>query len=169
MSDPGFVHLRLHSEYSLVDGTVRIKELCKRCAELDMPAVGLTDFTNFYGLVKFHKAAYGAGIKPIYGADFLVAEEGDEQGSKLCLLVQNEDGYRNLMRLISRAWLDGQRQGTAWVKREWIAECSDGVIALSAGREGDVGQALVSGKIDRAEQALDFWQRCFGDRYYLEL
>ena len=169
MSDPGFVHLRLHSEYSLVDGIVRIKELCKRCAELDMPAVGLTDFTNFYGIIKFQKAAYGAGIKPIYGADFLVAEEGDDQGSKLCLLVQNEAGYRNLMRLISRAYLEGQRQGTAWIKREWVAECSEGVIALSGGREGDVGQALVAGKTDKAEQALAFWQNCFGDRYYLEL
>ena len=114
MLNESFVHLRVHSEYSLVDGLVRVKDLCKHTAALGMPAVALTDLCNFYALIKFQKAAQGAGIKPIYGSDLLLREDDDpEQISTLCLLVQNETGYHNLTDLISRAYLEGQWQGKA--------------------------------------------------------
>ncbi len=165
-----FVHLRLHSEFSLVDGTVRIKALTKRVAELGMPAVALTDQTNFYALIKFHKAAFGAGIKPIYGSDFLLRDDAEpDQISTLCLLAQNDTGYRNLTKLISRAYLEGQQQGVAYIYRSWLAELAEGVIALSGGREGDVGQALLSGKPERAQRLIQGWQQLFPGRYYLEL
>ncbi len=165
-----FVHLRVRSEYSLVDSLIRVKELCKRVVRLEMPACALTDLTNFYALIKFYKAAIGAGIKPIFGADFLVRDDDDEeQISVICLLAQNERGYHNLIELISKGWQHGQHHGMAYVRRSWIAEHADGVIALSGGREGDVGHALITNKREQAAQRLEYWQQLFGDRYYLEL
>ncbi len=167
---PDFIHLRLHTEYSLVDGLVRIKPLVKRVAELEMPAVAVSDQTNFYGLVKFYKAAQAEGIKPIFATDLLVCEGDDRENvSLLCLLAATERGYRNLTKLISRAYTHGQYLGVAQVSRDWIAEYSEGVIALSGARVGDVGQALVSNKADLAEERLRFWMDMFPDRFYLEL
>lgn len=165
-----FVHLRLHSEFSLVDGLVRIKPLVNRVAELGMPAVALTDHCNFFGQIKFYKAAVAAGIKPLYGADFLLMEEGDDgQVSRLCLLAQNNQGYRHLTQLISRAYQEGQYLGEPYIRRAWIEELSAGLIMLSAGREGDVGRALLAGRESLAESRLAYWMQLFPDRYYLEL
>lgn len=167
---PSFVHLRLHSEYSLVDGLVRIKPLIQRCVELGMPACALTDQTNFYGLIKFYQAAMAAGIKPIFGSDFLL--RGDAEGaqpSMLCLLAKNEQGYRNLTSLISRAYLEGQHQGVAMIQQEWLSGMSDGLIALSGGRAGDIGQALLAGQPELAEARLAVWQSLFPERFYIEL
>ncbi|QQD17134.1 DNA polymerase III subunit alpha [Spongiibacter nanhainus] len=170
MLNEQFVHLRVHSEYSLVDSTLRVKDLCKRVASDGMPAVALTDLCNFYALIKFQKAAHGAGIKPIYGSDLLVRDDDDpDQISTLCLLAQNDRGYRNLTELISRAYLDGQYQGKAYVYCSWVEEANEGLIALSGGREGDVGQLLLNGKADLARDRLQRWQQFFPQRYYLEL
>ena len=156
MSD--FVHLRLHTEYSLVDGLVRIKPLMNRVAELDMPAVAVTDVCNMYGLVKAYKAAFAAGIQPIFGSDLLVMEGDDpERAWPVCLLAMDHTGYHNLTLLISRAYTEGQHLGQPFVQRDWLASCADGVIALSGGAAGDVGQALLGGKVDLArERALDW-------------
>ena len=165
-----FVHLRVHSEYSIVDGLVRVKALAKRVAGLNMPAVALTDLNNFYALIKFQKAATGAGIKPIFGSDLLVRDDDDpDQTSVLCLLAQNQTGYRNLTELMSRAYLEGQYLGRAYVKRSWVEEASEGLIALSGGREGDVGQLLLGGKADVAATSLARWLGVFPDRFYIEL
>jgi DNA polymerase-3 subunit alpha len=165
-----FVHLRVHSEYSLVDGLVRVDELAKAIAKLGMPACALTDLTNFFALIKFYKAAIGAGVKPIFGSDFLLRDENDEgQDAVVCLLAQNDRGYRNLTNLISRAWQEGQYQGVATIRRDWLVECADGIIVLSGGRYGDIGRAQLNGKPDVAEQRLRWWQTHFGDRFYLEL
>ncbi len=165
-----FIHLRLHSEFSLIDGLVRIKPLMQRVAALGMPAVALTDHTNFFALVKFYKAAMAAGIKPIIGSDFLLVEdEDDSQVSKLCLLAQNKQGYRNLTELISRAYQQGQRLGQVFIKRSWLAEYAEGIIVLSGGREGDVGQALLAGKTAVATERLAYWMALFPKRFYLEL
>ena len=135
-----------------------------------MPAVALTDQTNFYALIKFYKACIGAGVKPIYGSDFLLMEDEDDAFvSKICLLAQNDKGYRNLTELISRAYQHGQHLGAAYIKRSWLVEASEGLIALSAAREGDVGMALVSGKKELARERLQFWLDLLPDRYYLEL
>ncbi|MEH6467238.1 MAG: DNA polymerase III subunit alpha, partial [Porticoccus sp.] len=164
-----FVHLRLHSEYSMVDGVVRIKPLVQRVAQMGMPAVALTDVANFFGLVKFYKAAQGAGVKPICGADLQVLSPIEEGASSwVTLLVLNQQGYRNLTKLISRAYQEGQVQGKPFVQRQWISEAAEGLILLS-GRQGDVGQALLSNKPEQANELFQGWLRDFPDRTYFEL
>ena len=116
-----FVHLRLHSEYSLVDGLVRIKPLAKKVAEMGMPAVALTDFNNFFGLIKFYKAVQGSGVKPILGADVLLSDQDEGAVSQLVLLAADLTGYRNLTQLISRAYLEGQRQAIPIIDKSWLS------------------------------------------------
>jgi DNA polymerase-3 subunit alpha len=160
----------VHSEYSLSDGLVRPKALAARCAELGMPAVALTDNCNFYGLVKFHKAAVAAGVKPIFGADLQVIDGGDEGDSYLLsLLVMNQQGYGNLTRLISRAYREGQGLDGPRLHREWLEGHSDGLLALSGGLAGDVGRALNNGREVLARERLEAWQALFPDRFYVEL
>ena len=162
-----FVHLRLHTEYSLVDSTIRIKPLMKSVEAAGMSAVAMTDLNNFFALVKFYRAAMGQGLKPIFGLDVIVLD--DEHEYHLILLCQNNTGYRNLTKLISRAYLTGQVLGEPKVKPEWIEEFNEGVIALSGGRDGDVGQAILAGHADMAAERVRKWKTVFPDRYYLEL
>ncbi len=165
-----FVHLHLHTEYSLVDGTVRIPALMARCEELEQPAVALTDQGNLFGLVKFFQKALARGIKPIIGVDLKIADPEDPaRPVSLVLLCQNRDGYRNLSRLVTRSYLEGQQRGIAMVQREWLQEpeCR-GLIALS-GPGSDVGRALVKGRPELADSHLRHWQAVFDGRYYLEL
>lgn len=128
MTDPKFIHLRVHTEFSLVDGLVRVKELVSAAKNAGMPAVAMTDQTNFFGLVKFFKAATGSGIKPICGADIWVenSDEPTAEPFRLTLLVRNAQGYLNLMELISRAYAEGQNviPDMALVKPEWVEEKS---------------------------------------------
>ena len=166
-----FVHLHLHTEYSLVDSTVRIARLMKRCAADGMPAVALTDQNNLFGMVKFYRKAIAAGIKPIIGADLRIANEDDASRPwHLVVLCQDLAGYRNLSQLLTRAYLEGQSRGEPLVRREWLtADSCAGLIALSGGLHGDVGHALHNDHYDLAQSLLDGWQAVFGDRYYLEL
>ena len=165
-----FVHLRLHSEYSLVDGLVRIKPLAAKAADMAMPAVALTDFNNFFGLIKFYKASQAAGVKPIVGADLLVLDEdGEGSPTQLVLLAADQQGYKNLTNLISKAYQHGQRMGVPTIKRSWLPEFSQGLIALSGGRKGEIGVALISGRSADAEQLLVEYMGIFEDRFYLEL
>jgi len=167
----GFVHLHVHTEYSLVDSTVRIPELMARCAEQQMPAVALTDQNNLFGLIKFYRKAIAAGVKPVIGLDLRIVNDDDpEDPLTLLLLVQNNDGYRRLSELVTRSYIEGQVRGEPMARREWLtAKSCSGLMALSGGREGDVGRALVSGDSDRAVECLSYWQDVFGDRFYLEL
>ncbi len=170
--EPRFIHLHLHSEYSLIDGLIRVKPLVKALVAAGMPAVAVTDQVNLFGLVRFYKAAIGAGIKPIAGADLWVRNPDDvKQPHSLVLLAQDQRGYGNLTRLISRAYVEGQHPGVdlAQVDPAWIDDAADGLIALSGGVRGDVGQALLNGRSEIAERLLDHWLTTFGDRYYLEL
>ncbi len=168
--DPSFIHLHLHSEYSLVDGLVRIKPLVKAVAAAGMPAVAVTDQCNLFGLVRFYKAALGAGLKPIAGADLWVRNPDDaNKPHRLVLLVQDRQGYGNLTRLISRGYVEGQHLGVPLVEPGWIESSAAGLIALSGGPQGDVAQALLNGRPEVAERLLDRWLAAFGDRYYLEL
>ena len=135
-----------------------------------MPAVALTDFNNFFAAVKFYKATQAAGVKPIIGADMLVLDEsGEGSPTQLVLLVKDQVGYANLTKLISKAYQQGQRQGIPYIKKSWLAEFSEGLIALSGGRSGEVGVALVSGRAADAAVALQEFIDLFGDRFYLEL
>jgi DNA polymerase-3 subunit alpha len=169
MSAP-FVHLHLHTEYSLVDGTVRIKPLMEKARELGIPAVAMTDQHNLFALVKFYRAAEAAGIKPIIGADVLMRNPEDpEHISRLVLLCQNRQGYLNVCELLSRAYQDGQYHGNPYVRQDWVAELAEGLIALSAGREGDIGQAILNNHPNRARQLARSWKALFPDRFYIEL
>jgi DNA polymerase-3 subunit alpha len=171
MSVTPFVHLHVHTEYSLVDSTVRIARLMERCVEDGMPAVALTDQNNLFGMVKFYKKAVAAGIKPIIGVDLRIVNEDDStRPLRLILLCKDNTGYRNLSQLLTRAFLEGQVRGEPLVRREWLtAKSCEGLIALSGGLHGDVGHALHNGHYDLAQGLLDDWQEIFGDRYYLEL
>ena len=169
MTDPVFVHLRLHTDYSLVDGVVRVKALVKECARQGLPAVAVTDDSNLFGLIKFYKAAESAGVKPIAGADLWLESRFIEAPAPVVALVCSEQGYRNLVLLISRAWQHNQQRGRALVKREWLAELSDGLILLSAARHGELGQLLLADKLAEAEQLAQELSGWFPDRFYLEL
>jgi DNA polymerase-3 subunit alpha len=167
----GFVHLHVHTEYSMVDSTVRIPALIERCAKENMPAVALTDQNNLFGLVKFYREAITNGVKPIIGLDLRIVNDSDpDHPFTLLLLVQNNDGYRKLSELVTRSYIEGQVRGEPMARRDWLtADSCKGLLAISGGREGDVGRAIVSGNDAHASQLLDDWLDVFGDRYYLEL
>jgi len=167
---PGFVHLHLHTEYSLVDGVVRIKPLVKAVAAAGMPAVAVTDQSNLFAMVKFYRAAMAAGVKPVIGVDmWLRNPEQPTRPWRLLLLCKNRQGYRHLTELVSRSYLEGQHHAVPMIERAWLRGHSDGLIVLSGGREGDVGEALLAGNAELAGQHLDFWQELFPDHYYLEV
>src|SRR5690625_4326747 len=152
-TSPAFVHLRVHSEFSVVDGIGRIPELVSKAVEFGQPALALTDFSNMFGLIKFYKAARKAGIKPVAGVDVWLQNEHDrEQPQRLLLLAKNHTGYLALCELLSRAWLENQYRARAEVRREWLCGQS-GLIVLSGGRMGDVGQLLEAGKHNEAREA----------------
>ncbi|MEY2854357.1 MAG: hypothetical protein RL030_1489 [Pseudomonadota bacterium] len=171
MSTPGFVHLRLHTEYSLLDSVVRVPGLVDAVVAGGMPAVAVSDECNLFAMVKFYRAALARGVKPIIGVDLWLNEGGErEPPSRLTLLCQDRDGFLNLSRLITRAFLEGERRATPLVEREWLTpESVAGLIALSGAGEGDVGRALTGGRASQAQRLLRGWKALFGDRYYLEL
>jgi len=166
-----FVHLRLHTEYSLLDGIVRVPDLMAAVAGAGMPAVALTDQSNLFAMVKFYKEAQSAGIKPLIGVDVWLREGGERTPpSRLVFLCQNLVGYRNLTQLVTRSFLEGQQRGVPMLERDWLepAVMRD-LIVLSGGQEGDIGQALARGKVDEAARCLARWQGLCGDRFYLEV
>nr|WP_298166887.1 DNA polymerase III subunit alpha [uncultured Pseudomonas sp.] len=165
-----FVHLRLHTEFSLVDGLVRVKPLIKAVAGAGMPAVAVTDMSNMCALVKFYKAAMGGGIKPICGADIWLAS-GEEDGplSRMTLLAMNAVGYRNLTELVSRGWTEGQSNDLVIIQRDWVKAAAEGLIALSGSKEGEVGHALLNDDLAGAEALLREWMQVFPERFYLEV
>ncbi|MFK2930772.1 DNA polymerase III subunit alpha [Dyella agri] len=164
-----YTHLHLHSEYSLVDSTIRIKAMVAACVQAGMPAVALTDECNMFALVKFYKACSAAGIKPICGSDLWIGSPDDPRPWRLTLLCQHRDGYLNLSRLVSRAWQEGQHGGRALVDAGWLATpATDGLIAL-LGRESEVARIAVAQGHDAALAKLRPLVRLFPDRLYLEL
>jgi DNA polymerase-3 subunit alpha len=169
-NDPKFIHLRVHSDYSLSDGLKKVKPMIARAAELNMPAMALTDQTNLCGLVKYYHAAHNAGMKPIIGCDFWVKSAAlEDELSRLVILASNNVGYKNLTELISQAYLRGHIQGKAVLDRDWLIERAEGLILLSAGREGDIGKALLKGNSELVDEMLGFYQEYFPNCYYIEL
>src|SRR5512134_495210 len=171
MAAPRFVHLRMHSEYSVSDGIVRIEQAVERARADAMPALALTDAANLFGMVKFYGAARGAGVKPIIGADCWLQNDADrDKPFRLLLLCASRTGYLRLCELLSRAWLKNQRRARAEIARAWLREAgTDGLIALSGAGGGDVGQALAAGNAAAAERLARDWAALFPGRYYLEL
>ena len=169
---PSFVHLRLHTEYSLIDSVVRVAELIDAVRAKGMPAVALTDQCNLFAMLKFYRAALERGVQPIIGVDLLLRATDDKLGpSRLTLLCQNLQGYQNLARLVSRAYLSGQTAAAVpLIDRAWLDHDSTaGLIALSGAAEGDLGRALLRERESQAEQLLESWLELFGDRFYVEL
>ncbi|MBU0752523.1 MAG: DNA polymerase III subunit alpha [Gammaproteobacteria bacterium] len=168
---PGFVHLRLHSEYTISDGLTRLDAAIKAAAADAMPALALTDLGNLFGMVKFYTAARGAGIKPIIGADVWVGARNERDApSRLLLLARNHGGYLRLCELLSAAQLAPRRHGRAEIQpAAFAAGDNSGLIALSGAAQGDIGQALLAGKPDRAEAAAQAWAEFFPGSFYLEL
>jgi DNA polymerase-3 subunit alpha len=165
-----FVHLRLHTEYSLVDGIVRVPELMAAVAAAGMPAVALTDQSNLFAMVKFYKEALSAGVKPLIGVDAWIREAGERAASRIVFLCQDLQGYRHLTQLVTRSFLEGQQRGAPMLERSWLQrDVMQGLIVLSGGAEGDIGQALVRGRDDEASRRLAAWQSLCGDRFYLEV
>ena len=172
MPQPSFIHLRCHSEYSIVDGMVRLDDYVGRAASDRMPALALTDLANLFGAVKFYNAARdkGVGIKPLIGCDiWLQNEVNRDQPFRLLLLCQSHAGYLRLCELLTRAYLHNQHRSRAEIKKAWLEEGSDGLILLSGAMQGDVGQALLQGNMDAARLLAQSWQHIFPNRYYIEL
>jgi DNA polymerase-3 subunit alpha len=173
--DPRFIHLRVHSEYSLSDGIVLISALVEKAAEDKMPAIAITDQSNLFATVKLYQAALEVGVKPIIGTDlWLHNEKQPKNPFRITLLCQNNQGYKNLLVLISRSFTEGQTIDKAIIQYDWLAQYAEGLIALSGAQEGDIGQALLEGgkegfATSQADILLPFWNTHFHNRYYIEL
>jgi len=171
MTSPHFIHLRLHSEYSIVDGLVRIDDVVKAAAKDSQPALAITDLANLFGMVKFYKAARGKGIKPIAGCDVWITNDDDrDKPSRLLLLVKSRTGYLQLCELLSKAWLTNVHRGRAEIRAEWLANGgAEGLIALSGAHAGDVGIAIDNGNLAAAERCAQRWAEIFPGHFYIEV
>jgi DNA polymerase-3 subunit alpha len=170
MSAPAFVHLRLHSEFSIVDGTVRIDGAIDAAVADAMPALAIGDLANVFGLVKFYRAARSAGVKPILGCDVWLTHDAErDQPFRALLLVASRTGYLKLTDWLTRAYRSNSYRGRAELKREWFDESTDGLIALSGARDGDIGHALLQGNRTGAQKAARTWAARFPGRFYLEV
>ncbi|NIY92095.1 DNA polymerase III subunit alpha [Vibrio diazotrophicus] len=170
MSDPKFIHLRIHSDFSMVDGLSKVPPLVKKVAEMGMPAMALTDFTNLCGLVKFYGTAHNCGVKPIIGADFTMrSEEFGDELTRITVLAKNNVGYKNLTLLISEAYLRGHVQHQPVIDKEWLIKYAEGLIILSGAKQGEIGKALLKGNQPLVDKCVEFYQTYFADHFYIEL
>ena len=166
-----FVHLRLHSEFSVVDGTNRIDDAVQVAADDKQPALALTDLNNLFGTIKFYKQARSKGVKPLLGAEIYLESLTQDANhlSKMILLVQSQQGYLNLCELLSRGWTQNVHKAVGVIKLAWLQELSQGLIALSGAQSGPVGQALVQGDLSRASELALQIASIFPHRFYIEL
>ncbi|WP_339858211.1 DNA polymerase III subunit alpha [Pseudohongiella acticola] len=165
-----FVHLRVHTEYSVVDGLVRVKPLIEATARMGMPAVAVTDHANLFAMIKFYTAAMAQGVKPVCGCDVLLENaERPDKPFPLVLLVLNLQGYRNLTRLISLSYTEKQGHGEPLLRRDWLNANAEGLIALSGGMTGEVGRSLMESDRATSRAMLDDYMQLFPGRFYLEL
>ncbi|MCH7345171.1 DNA polymerase III subunit alpha [Pelomonas sp. CA6] len=165
-----FVHLRTHTEFSVVDGTLRIDDAAKAAAKDGQVALAITDLANMFGAVKFYNACRKKGVKPILGADvWLEPEAADKPPSRVLLLVQSTQGYLNLSELLSRGWIQNVQRNQALLKQEWMQELSEGLICLSGMQFGPLGQALAAGDRPRALEWAQRLSAIYPGRFYVEL
>ncbi|MGH8671969.1 MAG: DNA polymerase III subunit alpha, partial [Burkholderiales bacterium] len=171
MSAPRFVHLRTHSEYSIVDGILRIDDAVRRAREDGMPALALTDLANLFGMVKFYKAARSEGIKPLIGCDVWLSNDANrDQAHRVLLLCGGDAGYAKLCLLLSRAHIENQFRGRAEIQRSWFDDIGTaGLIALSGAHLGDIGAALLQDDTPQAIRLAARWQRWFPGAFYIEM
>ena len=166
---PMFVHLRLHTEFSVVDGTNRIDELAKAAAKDGQPALAITDLSNLFGAIKFYKEMRGKGVKPILGAEVFVEGEAGAAPSRILLLVQGHQGYLNLSELLARAWTRNVVKAQAICTWEWLQELGEGLIAIAGAQAGPVGQALMKGDDAGAAHLALRLAGIFPHRFYMEV
>ncbi len=170
-TQPRFVHLRMHTEFSVVDGIVQIDQALKAAADDGMPALGISDLANLFGMVKFYKGARGRGIKPIVGVDAWITNDAErDKPTRVLLICRHREGYGQLCELLTRAFLDNKHRGRAELRREWFeGGAASGLICLSGAQHGEVGVALANGNAVLAEQLAADWARLFPDAFYIEL
>jgi len=178
MKHTDFVHLHVHTQYSLLDGTIRLDDLFKRVQEYQMPAVAMTDHGNIYGAIDFYKHAYKQGIKPIIGCELYVAPKSrfdkngygaGESAHHLIVLVQNMQGYRNLMKLSTLGFLDGFYYRPR-IDKEILAKYHEGLIGMSACLHGELASCLLRGNINEAERSAEQYRNIFGDdNFFIEI
>ena len=170
MIHPSFVHLRLHTEYSITDSVLRVDQAVRSAFDDTMPALAITDLANMFGMVKFYKAARAAGIKPIIGCDVWITNETErDKPFRALLLAQSRNGYLRLSELLSRAWLSNQHRGRGEIKRHWFEEGTDGLICLSGAQQGEIAVAMLSGNTQAASTLAATWGALFPGRFYLEI
>ena len=170
-SAPRFVHLRLHSEYSITDGIVQLDHAIAAAAADAMPALGISDLANLFGMVKFYKGARGKGIKPIVGVDAWIRNEAERDKPHRALLIcRNRAGYGQLCELLTRAYLENKHRGRAEMRREWFeGGAASALLCLSGAMSGDIGAAIAAGNLALAEQLAADWARLFPGAFYIEL
>ncbi|WP_419570029.1 DNA polymerase III subunit alpha [Rheinheimera sp.] len=170
MAEPGFIHLRVHSDFSMVDGIKKIKPIVGAAKKLGMPALALTDQMNMCGLVRFYSTAHDAGIKPLIGADFWVLHPlFPNESCRLLVLAATNEGYANLTLLLSDAYLRGHVQGRPQIEHDWLEKYSPGLIVLSGGKDGPLGKALLKGNAQSTDTLVQFYRQHFPNRFFLEL
>ena len=170
MSAPQFVHLRVHSEFSVSDSIVRIDSLVQAAADDQQPAVAITDLANLFGWIKFYKAARARGLKPVLGVDAWLTNEAErDRPHRILLLAASQAGYLRLCDLLSRAWLGNEYRGRAEMLPRWFDEPNAGLILLSGAQHGDVGQALLAGNAEAAARLAGQWAARFPGSYFLEV
>ena len=171
MTSPQFTHLRLHTEYSIVDGLVRVDDIVKAAAKDGQPAMAITDLANMFALIRFYKAARGKGVKPIAGVDAWITNDADrEKPSRLLLFAKDREGYLQLCELLTSAWLMNLHRGRAEIRVDWLESLEKGhLIALSGAHSGDVGMAIDNGNIDVAERHAQRWAEIFPNHFYIEV
>jgi DNA polymerase III subunit alpha len=164
-----FVHLRVHSEFSLVDGLGRVKTLPVKAHERGLPALAITDVMNFYGAVKFYRACSANGVKPIIGLDVAIRSEESAIPEKLVLLCKNNDGFKFLNHVLTRAYTSPRTSHILTIDLDWLKGVGTNVIALSGGIDGALGRALISGQEELGQVVLDEYRQIFGDQYYIDV
>ncbi|VFP82962.1 DNA polymerase III subunit alpha [Candidatus Erwinia haradaeae] len=170
MPAPRFIHLRVHSDYSMIDGLSKIESLVYHAADMGMPALGLTDYHNLFGLIKFYNAAHEKGLKPIIGVDLRMhCREIGKELVHITALAMNNQGYQNLIVLISKSYLRGYGGSGPTIERHWLVEHQEGLLLLSGGYQGDIGKALLRGNQNTVQAFIKFYNKYFPQRYYIEL
>ena len=170
MADPRFVHLRVHTDFSMSDGLAKVKPIVAKTVSENMASVAITDQGNMCGLVKFYSAANDNGIKPIIGADVWMCVPGfDGEFCHLTILAMNNEGYQNLTQLLSKSYLRGYIRDRPAIEQDWLLEHNAGILLISGAREGDLGKALLKGNQQQIDELTRFYQQHFADRYYVEL
>ncbi|AEO08043.1 DNA polymerase III subunit alpha [Buchnera aphidicola] len=171
MNEPKFVHLNVHSDYSIIDGLSKPEDLIIKASDLNMASIAITDYNNLYGVIKFYKTAHKLGIKPIIGATVkFISNLINNELTTLTILASTQEGYKNLILLISRAYQKGYINNShVTIEKKWLSELHKGLILLSGGCQGEIGKILIYGKLTLISHCISFYQKYFPDSYYLEL